>query len=73
MLARNYLHIQWDDYTDRWRCWIFRAGQVVEREHLADIAAVVARAQELKLPADIGGGQGRLRTALREAGVRLLS
>jgi hypothetical protein len=73
MLARNYLHVQWDDYTERWRCWIFRSGQVVEREYLADIAAVVARAQELKLPVDIGGGQGRLRTALRQAGVRLLS
>jgi hypothetical protein len=73
MHPRNYLHVQWDDYTDRWRCWTFQAGQVVEREHLADIAAVVARAQELQLPVNIGGGQGRLRTALREAGLRLLS
>ena len=73
MFPRNYLHVQWDDYADRWRCWIFQAGQVVEREHLADIPAVVARAQELKLPVDIGGGRGRLRTALEAAGVRLLS
>jgi hypothetical protein len=41
---------------------------VVEREYLVDIAAVVARAQELKLPSDIGGGQGRLRTARLASG-----
>ncbi|MBC8077092.1 MAG: hypothetical protein H7Y32_13530, partial [Chloroflexales bacterium] len=73
MLAKNYLHVMWDDYADRWRCWVFRNGQVTEREYLADIVAVVARAQELQLPVDMGGGQGRLRAALRAAGVRLLS
>jgi hypothetical protein len=73
MFPRSYLHVMWDDYGERWRCWTFQAGRVVEREQLTDIAAVVARAQELKLPVDIGGGQGRLRTALRAAGVRLLS
>jgi hypothetical protein len=67
------MHVTRDEYTDRWRCWIFRDGQVTTREHLADIGAVVARAQELGLPVDIGEIQGRLRAALREAGVRLLS
>ena len=72
MRPRNYMHVMWDDYTDRWRCWLFRSGQVVEREHLPDIAAVVARAQGLGLPVDIDEYQVRLRTALREAGVRLI-
>jgi hypothetical protein len=58
MYPRNYLHVQWDDYTDRWRCWIFRSGQVVEREYLTDIPTVVARAQKLGLPVDVGGGKG---------------
>jgi hypothetical protein len=67
------MHVTRDEYTERWRCWIFQSGQVTEREHLADIDAVVARAQELGLPVDIGEIQGRLRAALRKARVRLLS
>ena len=73
MHPRNYMHVMWDDYMNQWRCWIFQEGRVVEREHLADIATVVARAQELRLPVDIGERQGRLRVALQEAGVRLLT
>jgi hypothetical protein len=67
------MHVMWDDYASQWRCWVFHNGQVTEREHVADIPAVVARARSLRLPVDIGDRQGRLRTALREAGVQLLS
>jgi hypothetical protein len=72
MLPRNYIHVIWDDYQNGWRCWVFHDGQVAQRLHRTDIASVVALAQELHLPVDMGDGQGRLRTALRVAGVRLV-
>jgi hypothetical protein len=73
MRARDFMHVIWDDYVGQWRCWVFHNGQVTERGHLPDIPAVVTRAQVLRLPVDIGDWQGRLRAALRAAGVRLLS
>ena len=73
MLPRNYIHVVWDDYQNSWRCWVFRDGQVIQRIHRTDVAAVVALAQELELSVDMGALQGRLRIALRAAGVHLVS
>lgn len=72
MLPRHYIQVTWDDYHDNWRCWVFHDGQVIEHLSCADNGAVVALAQELNLPVDMGERQGRLRIALRTAGIRLI-